>query len=273
MKRPLLATPRRNPSSRAGNVVFAFPSDRTRGSPRLVLDPTHPLSLSSVNLWNIIKNCVGKDLSKIPIPVNFSEPLSMLQRVTEELEYSSVLDMAAKAKDNWEQLAYVAAFTISSYSTTATRVNKPFNPLLGETFECDRTDDFGWRAMSGEEEETSLNEQNEHFIPRASQPSSTGSGHARRRARMDSLSRIHHGLEVPRAILECHPVRLLALDLQEKRQSFHLEESDDLSEQHHRGKTLDRQRQSPPSLFHSLTLAFRWARWTSSTTRRKTCVN
>ena len=103
----------------------------------------------SVNLWNIIKNCVGKDLSKIPIPVNFSEPLSMLQRVTEELEYSSVLDRAAQIDDNYEQLAYVAAFTISSYSTTATRANKPFNPLLGETFECDRTDDLGWRAMSG----------------------------------------------------------------------------------------------------------------------------
>jgi oxysterol-binding protein 1 len=75
----------------------------------------------------------------------------MLQRVTEELEYSSVLDMAAKAKDNWEQLAYVAAFTISSYSTTATRVNKPFNPLLGETYECDRTEDLGWRSMSGKQ--------------------------------------------------------------------------------------------------------------------------
>ncbi|CAF4998450.1 unnamed protein product, partial [Rotaria socialis] len=37
----------------------------------------------SINLWSIIKNCVGKDLSKIPIPVNFSEPISMLQRMTE----------------------------------------------------------------------------------------------------------------------------------------------------------------------------------------------
>ncbi|CAF4673432.1 unnamed protein product, partial [Rotaria sp. Silwood2] len=69
----------------------------------------------SINLWSIMKNCVGKDLSKIPIPVNFSEPISMLQRITEELEYSSVLDMAAKITNNWEQLAYVAAFTISSY--------------------------------------------------------------------------------------------------------------------------------------------------------------
>ncbi|UJR15925.1 hypothetical protein I4U23_002845 [Adineta vaga] len=102
----------------------------------------------SINLWSIIKNSVGKDLSKIPVPVNFSEPISMLQRITEELEYSSVLDIAAKINDNWEQLAYVAAFTVSSYSTTATRVNKPFNPLLGETYECDRTDDLGWRALA-----------------------------------------------------------------------------------------------------------------------------
>ena len=103
---------------------------------------------ASLNLWSIMKNCIGKDLSKIPLPVNFSEPLSMLQRVTEELEYSDLLDAAAQCEDQWEQMAYIAAFTVSSYSTTATRTNKPFNPLLGETFECDRLDDFGWRALS-----------------------------------------------------------------------------------------------------------------------------
>ncbi len=73
----------------------------------------------------------------------------MLQRMTEELEYSSILDIALKANNNWEQLAYVAAFTVSAYSTTGTRVNKPFNPILGETYECDRTEDLGWRSMTG----------------------------------------------------------------------------------------------------------------------------
>ena len=72
----------------------------------------------------------------------------MLQRITEELEYSDLLDAAASSEDQWEQMAYVAAFTVSSFSTTATRTNKPFNPLLGETYECDRLDDFGWRALS-----------------------------------------------------------------------------------------------------------------------------
>ncbi|XP_076644474.1 oxysterol binding protein isoform X2 [Halictus rubicundus] len=105
--------------------------------------PNYPL-----NLWSIMKNCIGKDLSKIPMPVNFSEPLSMLQRLTEDYEYADILDRAAECTDSYEQMAYVAAFTISSYSTTATRTGKPFNPLLGETYECDRIDDLGWRAIS-----------------------------------------------------------------------------------------------------------------------------
>ena len=45
-------------------------------------------------------------------------------------------------------MAYVAAFTVSSYSTTAIRSAKPFNPLLGETFECDRSDDKGWKCIT-----------------------------------------------------------------------------------------------------------------------------
>lgn len=95
-----------------------------------------------------MKNCIGKDLSKIPMPVNFNEPLSMLQRLTEDYEYTELLDKAAECTDPCEQLAYVAAFTISSYSTTANRTGKPFNPLLGETYECDRTEDLGWRCVA-----------------------------------------------------------------------------------------------------------------------------
>lgn len=105
--------------------------------------PNYPL-----NLWSVMKNCIGKELSKIPMPVNFNEPLSMLQRLTEDYEYSALLDAAATCTDACEQLAYVAAFTISSYSTTSNRTGKPFNPLLGETYECDRTDDYGWRVIA-----------------------------------------------------------------------------------------------------------------------------
>uniref|UniRef100_A0A3Q3J980 Oxysterol-binding protein n=1 Tax=Monopterus albus TaxID=43700 RepID=A0A3Q3J980_MONAL len=101
----------------------------------------------SLNLWSIMKNCIGKELSKIPMPVNFNEPISMLQRLSEDLEYHELLDKAAKCHSSLEQMCYVAAFSVSSYSTTIYRTGKPFNPLLGETYELDRQRESGYRSL------------------------------------------------------------------------------------------------------------------------------
>eukprot|EP00064_Thunnus_orientalis_P006420 superscaffoldBa00000665_g6437 len=101
----------------------------------------------SLNLWSIMKNCIGKELSKIPMPVNFNEPISMLQRLSEDLEYHELLDKASKCQSSLEQMCYVAAFSVSSYSTTVHRTGKPFNPLLGETFELDRRRESGYRSL------------------------------------------------------------------------------------------------------------------------------
>uniref|UniRef100_A0AAQ5Z2I5 Oxysterol-binding protein n=1 Tax=Amphiprion ocellaris TaxID=80972 RepID=A0AAQ5Z2I5_AMPOC len=101
----------------------------------------------SLNLWSIMKNCIGKELSKIPMPVNFNEPISMLQRLSEDLEYHELLDKAAKCQSSLEQMCYVAAFSVSSYSTTVHRTGKPFNPLLGETYELDRQRESGYRSL------------------------------------------------------------------------------------------------------------------------------
>ncbi len=80
--------------------------------------------------------------------VNFNEPLSLLQRITEEMQYAEVLDKAVNAQDTLEEMAYVGAFVTSPYAATAgLRANKPFNPLLGETFECDRRAELGWRCL------------------------------------------------------------------------------------------------------------------------------
>ena len=71
----------------------------------------------------------------------------MLQRLSEDLEYYELLDKAAKCQSSLEQLCYVAAFTVSSYSTTVHRTGKPFNPLLGETYELDRLKECGYRSL------------------------------------------------------------------------------------------------------------------------------
>ena len=46
----------------------------------------------SVGLWSIIKECVGKDLTRVCLPVFFNEPLSALQKSAEDLEYAELLD-------------------------------------------------------------------------------------------------------------------------------------------------------------------------------------
>lgn len=80
--------------------------------------------------------------------VNFNEPLSYIQRFTETSGNCHVLDNAAACSDTLEELANVAAFSVTSYTPTAFRTTKPFNPLLGETFDYDRTDDLGWRSFA-----------------------------------------------------------------------------------------------------------------------------
>lgn len=47
-----------------------------------------------VSLWSMIKDNIGKDLTKVCLPVYFNEPLSSLQKSFEDFEYSYLLDQA-----------------------------------------------------------------------------------------------------------------------------------------------------------------------------------
>lgn len=100
-----------------------------------------------ISLWNLLYKNIGKDLSKISMPITLNEPLSMLQRLCEELEYSELIEKAVNLEDPYERMIYIAAFAVSSYASTGYRAgHKPFNPILGETYECDRPDK-GWRFI------------------------------------------------------------------------------------------------------------------------------
>ncbi|KAL4882366.1 Oxysterol-binding protein-domain-containing protein [Aspergillus karnatakaensis] len=102
------------------------------------------------SLIGFLRKNVGKDLSQISMPVSSNEPLSMLQRAAEVMEYSTLLDKAAEVKDANERLLYVTAFALSSLSSSRIReraIRKPFNPMLGETFELVR-EDMGFRFIS-----------------------------------------------------------------------------------------------------------------------------
>ncbi|VDK86384.1 unnamed protein product [Dibothriocephalus latus] len=71
----------------------------------------------------ILRYNIGRELTRVRLPVILNEPLSALQ-------------------------IYIAAYAVSGYARTKMRAaTKPFNPLLGETFECLRPEKH-WRFMA-----------------------------------------------------------------------------------------------------------------------------
>ena len=57
------------------------------------------MSQEDVSLWSVLKQCIGKELSKITMPISFNEPLSFLQRLAEYMEYSQLLHQADETED------------------------------------------------------------------------------------------------------------------------------------------------------------------------------
>lgn len=101
-----------------------------------------------ISLWGILKNLIGKDMTKMTLPVSFNECTNLLQRSAEDMEYTDILDKACKYPDDGSlRAAYVTAFAASSYSSTINRIAKPFNPILGETYEYARPDK-GYRLFA-----------------------------------------------------------------------------------------------------------------------------
>uniref|UniRef100_A0A1B6J4L6 Oxysterol-binding protein n=2 Tax=Homalodisca liturata TaxID=320908 RepID=A0A1B6J4L6_9HEMI len=100
--------------------------------------PMPMFSRNDFSLWSVLKTSIGKELSNIAMPVVFNEPLSFLQRMVEYMEYAHLLRYAAEQGDPLARMQYVAAFAVSALASNWERLGKPFNPLLGETFELER---------------------------------------------------------------------------------------------------------------------------------------
>ncbi|XP_073102945.1 oxysterol-binding protein-related protein 2A isoform X1 [Elaeis guineensis] len=117
------------------NVHHAFPHVERR---KKLPEPIE--KEKGVSLWSMIKDNVGKDLTRVCLPVYFNEPLSSLQKCFEDLEYSYLLDQAyeyGKMGNALMRILKVAAFAVSGYASSDGRLCKPFNPLLGETYEAE----------------------------------------------------------------------------------------------------------------------------------------
>jgi hypothetical protein len=149
----------------AGSVLFGTPKPETKGAfpsrpeslPPLPLAPVkrrgtiQPPKQPPPSIIGFLRKNAGKDLSTVSMPVTANEPTSLLQRLAESMEYASLLDSAASSNATpVERLMYVAAFAISYFANSRVKeraIRKPFNPMLGETFELVR-EDLGFRFVA-----------------------------------------------------------------------------------------------------------------------------
>uniref|UniRef100_A0A6Q2Y5A9 Oxysterol-binding protein n=1 Tax=Esox lucius TaxID=8010 RepID=A0A6Q2Y5A9_ESOLU len=109
--------------------------------------PAPMFSRNDFSIWSILRKCIGMELSKITMPVIFNEPLSFLQRLTEYMEHTYLIHKANASTNSIERMKCVAAFAVSAVASQWERTGKPFNPLLGETYELVR-EDLGFRLIS-----------------------------------------------------------------------------------------------------------------------------
>ncbi|KAK5275269.1 Oxysterol-binding protein 3, partial [Exophiala xenobiotica] len=94
---------------RSGSVSTYLPP-RSKSLTPLPLGPIlrrnqiAPPTIMPPSLIGFLRKNVGKDLSTISMPVSANEPLSLLQRAAEQLEYSPLLESADKSHDVFERL-------------------------------------------------------------------------------------------------------------------------------------------------------------------------
>ncbi|EGV62975.1 hypothetical protein CANTEDRAFT_122581 [Yamadazyma tenuis ATCC 10573] len=130
------------------NNLYPLPLESVKRS-LVIPEWNHPPS----SLLSFLRKNVGKDLSSIAMPVDMNEPVTMLQKYAELIEYCDLINNALQVVDNQdtgEKILRIAAFAVSSISSVRDKernVRKPFNPLLGETFELVR-EDKGIRLVS-----------------------------------------------------------------------------------------------------------------------------
>ena len=84
---------------------------------------------------NMVKELITNMTKKAPSPIYFNEPISMGQKQCEKFKYIDLLIKAGKESSKEMQMCYISAFLIGEIFLNLGRSLKPFNPIIGETYE------------------------------------------------------------------------------------------------------------------------------------------
>jgi len=68
----------------------------------------------SYSIWAILKSAIGKDMTRITMPIWLNEPISMLQKISEVSNFYKIMDQAIATKeDDYKRLGLIAVFLMS----------------------------------------------------------------------------------------------------------------------------------------------------------------
>jgi hypothetical protein len=83
----------------------------------------------------LLGELIGKDLTRFSMPVFINEPTNVIMKPAEFMFFNEFLTLASKESDPNKRMLYVALNQITPFFCVTFRLGKPFNPLLGETYE------------------------------------------------------------------------------------------------------------------------------------------
>eukprot|EP00271_Cylindrocystis_brebissonii_P004189 TRINITY_DN1576_c0_g1_i1.p1 TRINITY_DN1576_c0_g1~~TRINITY_DN1576_c0_g1_i1.p1 ORF type:complete len:476 (-),score=111.76 TRINITY_DN1576_c0_g1_i1:1035-2462(-) len=115
--------------------------------------------------FKMMHKYIGADVtSMVTLPVIIFEPMTMIQKMAELMEYTELLNLADESEDPSMSLAYAVAWAVSVYYAYQ-RTWKPFNPILGETYELANHNGISFIAeqVSHHPPMSAGHAENEHF--------------------------------------------------------------------------------------------------------------
>jgi oxysterol-binding protein-related protein 8 len=106
-------------------------------------EPPHPSVIG-----HLLKSLSpGQDLTRVTIPAFFLEPRSLLERLADTLLHPDLILEASKAKTPLERITGVVRWFLSGFHYKTLGVQKPYNPIIGETFACYWKHDDGSKSQ------------------------------------------------------------------------------------------------------------------------------
>ncbi|SCU89583.1 LANO_0D05556g1_1 [Lachancea nothofagi CBS 11611] len=103
----------------------------------------------------------GCDLSRITLPTFILEKKSMLERITNQLQFPDILLNAHDEKDDLQRFVEVVKWYLSGWHIAPKAVKKPLNPVLGEFFTC-------YWDLPNKQQAFYFSEQTSHHPPKSS---------------------------------------------------------------------------------------------------------